>query len=101
MFPSCDDFSFYDLIDDSDTNPQGELEDLSLSPISATIQAGADLTFTAAGGKAPYVFVVVSGDGTIDPSTGIYTAPVSVSVDIVRVTDTTGASLDAQVVVVE
>jgi hypothetical protein len=96
----CDDFSFYGLIDDAKDGKDTGLE-LQISPISATVPAGADLLFSAAGGKRPYSYSLVSGNGSVDPDSGKYTAPATASVDIVRLIDANGASVDSQIVVVE
>jgi len=54
---------------------------LSLSPSTPTIKAGAIQTFTATGGTPPYTYSLRSGSaGFIDSVTGIYTAPASVTV---------------------
>lgn len=100
MVLACDDFSFYGLIDDAKDDNDTTLE-LQISPISATVPAGADLLFTARGGKKPYVYTLVSGNGAIDSQTGAYTAPATASVDIARVTDADGSSVDSQIAVVE
>jgi hypothetical protein len=55
----------------------------------------------AFGGVEPYVFSVVPGGagGSIDPVTGLYTAPAVYGFDIVRVTDNNGATADVRVLV--
>ncbi len=63
---SCDDFSFYSL---------GNESDLRISPSSITLAFNETYTFTASGGVPPYTFYIESGSGTIDPDTGLYTAP--------------------------
>jgi hypothetical protein len=97
---ACDDFSYYDLIDEATDGEDADLE-LQISPITASVPAGAYLIFTARGGTKPYAYTMVSGAGTIDPEHGVYSAPESASVDIVRVTDSDGTYVDAQIVVVE
>jgi hypothetical protein len=95
----CDNFNFFGLIDQAKDDDEG-LE-LQISPIYAQVAVGSDMIFTAKGGIRPYTFSIVSGNGTIEQDTGVYTAPVSASSDIVRVTDSNGAFVDAQVVVIE
>lgn len=51
---------------------------LSVSPITATLQAGGQLQLNATGGERPYTFTVISGNGTVSQS-GLYTAPTTVS----------------------
>lgn len=95
----CDDFALRDLLDPAGTNgTEGPLE---ISPIAATVVVGKRMTFTASGGEPPYAFTVVSGSGSVESSSGVYTAPDAASIDVVRVTDDSAESSDAQVVVVE
>ena len=96
----CDDFSFYGLIDDARDRRDTGLA-LQISPISATVPAGADLLFSATGGTRPYTYALVRGNGSVDPESGVYTAPATPSVDIVRLIDADGTSVDSQIVVVE
>jgi hypothetical protein len=73
---------------------------LSISPQFANIQTGGTQQFTAAGGIAPYTFSFVtnSSGGTINASTGSYTAgSASLGFDTIRVTDAFGATADANV----
>jgi hypothetical protein len=49
---------------------------LAISPASAQVTAGGTTAFSAAGGTPPYTYSV-SGSGTVDPTTGLYTAPAS------------------------
>lgn len=77
--------------------PNRELE---LAPSRITIQVDTSTLFAALGGTAPYSYSVVSGTGTIDPTTGIYTAPPVVGNEQVRVTDADGSSATASVRVV-
>jgi hypothetical protein len=65
------------------TNPPA----LQISPTTATLNTGANCTFTASGGVPPYVFSVTSGTGTIVPATGLFTAPGIAEIDTVKVTD--------------
>jgi hypothetical protein len=57
------------------------------------------LTFTATGGKPPYSFARVSGTGSIDAGTGLYTAPPTAGSETVRVTDSKGRRSDAAITV--
>lgn len=96
----CDDFSFYGLIDDAGSGSDPDL-DLQISPVSAVMPVGADLVFTSRGGTAPYHYEKISGLGDIDSDTGVYTAPPQPTVAIIRVIDSEGAYVDAQVTVAE
>jgi hypothetical protein len=78
--------------DDSNTSDATVtvLEHLRISPSTATVSTGGGATFSASGGKAPYTFSIHSGSGSINPSTGVYTAPGSAGSDEVKVTDDSG-----------
>ena len=95
----CDNFSILDLLKLDESN-QSEVP-LAISPINATISVGMSMVFIASGGDPPYKFDIVSGLGTIEASTGRYTAPDNVSEDRVRVVDALGSASEALVVVVD
>lgn len=63
---------------------------LTLTPASAAIIPGATDQVTATGGTSPYTYYVVSGTGTIDPGTGVFTAPAMDETDEVAVQDSAG-----------
>jgi hypothetical protein len=65
---------------------------LTLSTPATTLGAGTTETVLAAGGKGPYVYSIVSGDGSIDSSTGVFTAPATAGTTVVEVTDALGAT---------
>ena len=95
----CDDFSFYDLLDADTSNvPTGEF---TINPLGMTLIVGEQATFTAVNGTPPYTFVVLSGSGSIDETSGLFTAPNTPGTSIIRVIDSTGATNDAQVIIVE
>ena len=73
---------------------------LTLSPTTITIAASGTQTFTATGGVGARTFSIYSGSGTINSSTGVYTAPAVAGTDFVQVTDTIGNVVQAQVRVV-
>lgn len=64
---------------------------LSLSPAAISLGAGENATFTATGGSGGYTYSIYSGAGTINSSDGIFTAPATVGVTYVRVSDSSGA----------
>jgi len=90
----CKDFSFYGVLGDRiDDTP------LQISPAAVSVAEGGTLTFTATGGKPPYSFARVSGTGSIDAGTGLYTAPPTAGSETVRVTDSKGRRSDAAITV--
>lgn len=70
---------------------------LVIAPSPAEVKTYDTQTFVATGGYPPYRFVVASGDGTIGPTTGFYTAPTSAGQALVRVIDSRGVSVDSLV----
>ncbi|MBN1835256.1 MAG: hypothetical protein JW820_05350 [Spirochaetales bacterium] len=74
---------------------------LLIDPSSKTMLVSATLTFTASGGTPPYAFSVLTpASGSINPTTGLYSAPAAPAMDTVRVTDSLSATSDATVTVV-
>jgi len=89
----CKDFSFF--------NELGVKGGLTISPSSVSITTGATMSFSATGGNGAYTFsLITTYGGTIDPATGVYTAPGSECDDIVMVTDSTNLSSTATISVV-
>lgn len=78
LFSTCDDFSLYEML--------GKTE-LQLSPELIVLQTNSQSQFAASGGEPPYLFSLYSGLGFVDSMTGIYTAPDSMTNDIIEVTD--------------
>ncbi|MBS0419054.1 MAG: delta-60 repeat domain-containing protein [Proteobacteria bacterium] len=72
---------------------------LSLSPTSATVDAGMTQKFAASGGVPPYTFTITAGQGTMDASGGTFTAPTSSGTATIKVADSSGSSMTAQVTV--
>ncbi len=66
---------------------------LALSPQNPTVSAGSAVRFSAAGGTAPYAYSLQTNasGGTIDASTGTYTACNTAGSDVVLVTDAASA----------
>ena len=71
----------------------------AISPASVTLTVNSAFTFTASGGLSPYVFTMVSGEGTIDADTALYAAPSAPSNDVVKAVDSLGNSATAAVIV--
>jgi hypothetical protein len=93
LFFGCRPFELREILD----GPQGKA--LSISPSAAAVGASNTATFSATGGVGPYVFSLASGGGSINASTGLYTAPVAAGSAVVRVTDKTGKIADAAVTI--
>jgi alpha-tubulin suppressor-like RCC1 family protein len=73
---------------------------LTISPASKNILTNGTTTFSAVGGVAPISFSVVNvGGGTINSSTGFYTAPASPGSAVVRATDSVGNQSDSNVTI--
>lgn len=72
---------------------------LSISPASVTLAVNNTVTFAAANGATPYTFSILSGTGTVNPTSGLYTAPAAAGSAVVRVTDNLGATANANVTV--
>jgi hypothetical protein len=72
---------------------------LSLSPTSATVDAGMTQKFAASGGVPPYTFSITAGQGTVDASGGTFTASSSSGTATIKVADSSGSSKTAQVTV--
>jgi hypothetical protein len=91
---SCTPYELRDVLD----GPQGKA--LSISPSATVVPAGNAIDFAASGGVGPYLYTVVSGPGTgsVD-SAGVYVAPSTACVAVIRVTDKTGKSIEASVTV--
>ncbi len=71
---------------------------VAISPSSRTLAVGGSQTFTASNGAPPYAFSILSGAGSVNASTGVFTAG-SAGTTTVRVTDSGGGTSDATVTV--
>lgn len=60
---------------------------LAITPSPTSVAIGGSTQFVGSGGTGPYVFSVLSGEGSVDPSTGVFTALSHTGVAVVRVTD--------------
>jgi hypothetical protein len=81
---------------------------LSIAQTKTAVGAGLTASFLASGGTAPYVYDILptnAAGGSIDPSTGLYTAPSpaptdpELQYDTIRATDNVGAQVTSQVLV--
>jgi hypothetical protein len=92
---ACTPFSFYDTLDAKE-----EEKNLELSPASITLPGNQACSFTALGGKPPYSFSILAGVGSIDPDTGLYSAPAGAGTATIEVTDAKGRRRQAWVTVI-
>jgi hypothetical protein len=75
---------------------------LAISPSSTFVAPGGQRNFSASGGTGPYVFSISSNrsGGSINPTTGLYTAgPMGLRPDVVTVTDSVASTASAIVTV--
>lgn len=89
----CNNSSFYTALGNKVT-----VDKLLISPATATIPVNGSITFTATGGAPPYTFSMVSGVGSINASTGVYTSPTA-GTEKVQVKDKQGGTSAATVTV--
>jgi hypothetical protein len=89
----CDGFLLGPLLDGESA------QELSIDPESTVVAVDATVVFTAAGGYPPYTYSVVSGDGTVETSTGAYTAPSVDGAATLSVTDLVGNSRTATITI--
>ena len=80
----------------------GGVPQLTLTAPAATLGAGTAQTLTAAGGQTPYVFSIVLGAGSVDSSSGLFTASATAGTTVVEVTDAHGSTAKSslQIIVV-
>jgi len=83
----------------ANTPPPAAGVSLAISPTSVVLDPGMSHTFSATGGEAPYTYDLASGAGTIDASSGVYTAGSAAGTTMVRVSDHGGHSANAVVTV--
>ncbi len=70
---------------------------LAISPTSPTVRVTKAQTFAGSGGVPPYTFSITSGSGSINSSTGVYTAANSLGSTTVRITDFVSSTASATV----
>lgn len=75
--------------------------DLQVSPISRIIGTNKKFSFSTVGGSAPYQYTIVNGSGSIDQTSGEYTAPSVASQATIKVSDSNGSSQFATVTTVD
>ena len=73
--------------------------DVKISPASITVLESGQYRFSAVGGRAPYTYSVFAGSGSIDPSSGYFSAPAGSGSVTIRVTDAASDTDDATVTI--
>jgi len=72
---------------------------LTITPSTQTMSIGGLLNFSSGGGVPPYTYSVFSGGGSINATTGAFTAPGTVGTSVVRITDSIGNTADSTVTI--
>jgi hypothetical protein len=72
---------------------------LTITPASISVAEGSTYTFTVSGGSGLYTFSVASGIGSVNSTTGVYTAPLSAGTASIEVADTEGNTVNAAITV--
>ncbi|MCM2323106.1 MAG: hypothetical protein NDJ90_07565, partial [Oligoflexia bacterium] len=72
---------------------------LAITPSTMMLLKGTQMPFAASGGLAPYTFAVISGQGDVEASAGLYEAPSAAGTATVRVSDALGGSAEAAVTI--
>ncbi len=88
---SCKEGVFYGALGDQIVSGP-----VTIAPAAGTIADGTSLTFSATGGTRPYTYSVVSGPGTINSSTGVFSASGG-GTAVIRVTDKNKKTSDATI----
>jgi hypothetical protein len=65
---------------------------VGFAPGATTADGGQTLILSGAGGQGPYTYSVVSGAGTVNVSTGLFTAPATAGTTVVQVADANGGT---------
>jgi len=65
---------------------------VGFAPGATTADGGLTLALSGTGGQGPYTYLVVSGAGTVNASTGLFTAPATAGSTLVQVTDANGGT---------
>jgi hypothetical protein len=72
---------------------------LAISPSYSAMTVDSTQTFSATGGTAPYTFSVVSGEGSINASSGLYTPPTYATTAVIAVTDANNYTITTPITV--
>jgi FG-GAP repeat protein len=81
------------------SGPATQTMPVTISPNTATVEAGSTQAFSASGGSGGYVFTVSSGIGSINAG-GLYTAPQTTGSATITVSDSQGRSATSTVQII-
>jgi hypothetical protein len=70
-----------------------------IEPVIKTLAVGNKFPFAVLSGKSPYAFSMASGEGTVNATTGEFTAGSNAGSAVVRVTDADNRTADASVTI--
>lgn len=74
---------------------------LIITPQTQTIGFGEQIAYSANGGDIPYTYSILTGNGSINSTTGLFVGPSIIGNTVVRVTDNSGNSVDSIVAIVD
>jgi uncharacterized delta-60 repeat protein len=70
---------------------------ITLNSTSVSIPSSGTYSFSGLNGNEPYTYTVITGSGTINSTTGVFTAPVSAGTTIIQITDNIGLTAKAAI----
>ena len=76
------------------------VDSLSLDPTSVILTVNSSKQFNAAGGLPPYTFSIVSGNGSITASGGMFTASSTATNSIIKVKDSMNNEVEANIQII-
>jgi uncharacterized protein YjdB len=74
---------------------------LVISPVSSNLIVNGTLALTVSGGVGPHIFSIRSGAGSINSTTGLFTASAAAGTTVIRVTDSQGHTADSTITVIQ
>lgn len=100
LISGCDNFVLYDTLEADSLAQNATSDPLAIVPGNVAVQVTEQVSFAAAGGKPEYRFSITSGGGSIDPESGVYTAPSQIGGAAVQVSDSLNNTASAIVTIV-
>lgn len=73
---------------------------ITIAPPSTTVAVNGTIQFTSQGGTGTKTYSVVSGGGSVNATTGLYTAPATTGSAVIRVTDIRSTFAEASVAII-